>query len=136
MPNRRTAVSDNDQWVWSDYFSEDELRCKETGELDMDEDFMNALWVLRDVYGKPIIVTSGYRSPEHSAEVDKDKPGEHTLGLAADIYVPPEDVFYVIAMAYFAGFTRLGVHQKGEGRFIHLGMATEEDGFPEVVWTY
>lgn len=128
-------MDENDPWVWSDYFTEDEMRCKETGELDMDPDFMNALWVLRDMYGKPIIVTSGYRSPDHSVEAAKAKPGEHTLGLAADIYVPKEDAFEVIFYAYLAGFTRLGIGD--DFGFIHLGMATEaEDGFPETVWTY
>lgn len=125
---------DEIEWPWGDYFSPEEMECEETGELDMDERFMDLLWALRDLYGKPIVVTSGYRSPEHSIEAAKDRPGEHALGLAADIWVPREDVFEVIHFARLVGFTRLGV---ADGfRFIHLGLATEEDGFPQTSWTY
>lgn len=40
---------------------------------------------IRSRYGKPIVVTSGYRSPEHNAKVGGVKNSYHTLGLAADI---------------------------------------------------
>lgn len=40
---------------------------------------------IRSRYGKPIVVTSGYRSPEHNAAVGGVKNSYHTLGLAADI---------------------------------------------------
>lgn len=40
---------------------------------------------IRSRYGKPIVVNSGYRSPEHNAEVGGVKNSYHTLGLAADI---------------------------------------------------
>ena len=37
-------MNNNNRWV---YFSEDELRCKGTGEIHMDEDFMRKLVALR-----------------------------------------------------------------------------------------
>lgn len=40
---------------------------------------------IRSRYGKPIVVNSGYRSPEHNAAVGGVKNSYHTLGLAADI---------------------------------------------------
>ena len=40
---------------------------------------------IRSRYGKPIVVNSGYRSPEHNATVGGVKNSYHTLGLAADI---------------------------------------------------
>jgi uncharacterized protein YcbK (DUF882 family) len=125
---------DEEEWYWDPYFTPDEMRCKETGELDMDETFMDLLWAVRDLYNKPITVTSAYRSPDHSVERVKDSPGEHTLGKAADIWVPAEDMFEVIHYARLVGFTRLGVGD--DFGFIHLGTATEEDGFPQTVWTY
>jgi hypothetical protein len=42
----------------------------------------------------------------------------------------------VIHLAYLVGFRRLGVRQDKEARFIHLGLGSEEEGFPQVTWTY
>lgn len=40
---------------------------------------------LRDAYGKPIIVTSGYRSPALNTAVKGSKTSQHVKGQAADI---------------------------------------------------
>lgn len=40
---------------------------------------------IRSRYGKPIVINSGYRSPEHNAAVGGVQNSYHTLGLAADI---------------------------------------------------
>lgn len=40
---------------------------------------------LRDAYGKPITVTSGYRSPALNAAVKGSKTSQHVKGQAADI---------------------------------------------------
>ena len=45
----------------------------------------NVLDPLRDAYGKPIIVTSGYRSPALNAAVKGSKTSQHVKGQAADI---------------------------------------------------
>lgn len=42
---------------------------------------------LREMYGKPIIVTSGYRSPEVNRSVNGATSSQHALGEAADISV-------------------------------------------------
>ena len=41
------------------YFSEDELRCKGTGEVNMDEKFMSKLDELRDKLKQPMSISSG-----------------------------------------------------------------------------
>lgn len=48
---------------------------------------VNVLQPLRDVLGKPIIVTSGYRSAQVNARVGGVMTSQHSLGEAADIYV-------------------------------------------------
>lgn len=40
---------------------------------------------IREQFGQPIIVNSGYRSPEHNARVGGAKNSMHVQGLAADI---------------------------------------------------
>lgn len=45
---------------------------------------------VRSRFGKPIIVNSGYRSPEHNAKVGGVPNSQHVKGTAADIR--PEDL--------------------------------------------
>lgn len=45
----------------------------------------NVLDPLREAYGRPIIVTSGYRSPRLNAAVGGAPRSQHCLGEAADI---------------------------------------------------
>ena len=71
-------------------FSFKELACQETGEIALSIDFLKELQKLRDAYGKPMIITSGYRSPKHSIEAKKSSPGYHTQG-AIDCAVSGED---------------------------------------------
>ncbi len=40
---------------------------------------------IRSRYGRPIVVNSGYRSPEHNAAVGGVPNSQHVLGTAADI---------------------------------------------------
>jgi len=48
----------------------------------------DTLQYLRDQLGTPIVVTSGYRSPEVNALVGGADISHHTRGLAADIIAP------------------------------------------------
>lgn len=124
---------------WHKYvnFTVDELRCSHTGECEMNKKFMAKLQALRTEYGKPIIISSGYRHPTHPVEASKNKPGEHTLGKAVDIPVSRQDAFKLLELAFKHGFTRFGISQKGNSRFLHLGTATEEDGFLSLtIWSY
>ena len=43
---------------------------------------------LREMYGKPITVTSGYRSPKVNSAVGGSSTSEHRYGMAADISLP------------------------------------------------
>ena len=47
------------------YFSEEELRCQGTGEIHMDEKFMDKLIELREKLKQPMTISSGYRSEAH-----------------------------------------------------------------------
>lgn len=45
------------------------------------------LQVLRDHFGVPITVNSGYRSPSHNKEIGGVRNSQHLFGKAADIVV-------------------------------------------------
>lgn len=47
----------------------------------------NRLQVIRDVVGKPITITSGYRIPSHNKAVGGGSRSFHLKGMAADIVV-------------------------------------------------
>ena len=126
---------------FNDYpnFTRDELKCKYTDECEMHPLTMSVLQGLRYGIAKPIFISSGYRSVKHPVEADKDKPGEHTMGMAVDIICSGSTAIELINLACELGIRRIGVHQKGspDGRFIHIGVADKFDlSFPVAIWTY
>lgn len=125
---------------WNDYpnFTKAEFDCKETGENEMQPAFMGRLQLLRDAYKKPMRVSSGFRSENHSIEKKKKRPGAHTTGQAVDIAVDRGDAYHVLKLALWAGFTGIGVKQKGSGRFIHLDTIEQgTEGFLRpTIWSY
>lgn len=126
----------NKDWPWPN-FTPDELRCKETGELNMLHSFMDRLQALRTAYGKPMPVSSGYRSKLHSVERQKRTAGTHAMGCAVDIAVSGRDALRLIELALQHGFTGIGVQQRGEGRFIHLDDAPNAPHRPRPhIWSY
>ena len=118
----------------SKYFSPNENGLDEGRFEKLQPELLEKLDELRELYGKPIHITSSYRSPEHPIEARKEKPGEHTFGAAVDIgAVGGYDAFMLVNFAMRVGFTRIGVSRKNS--FIHLGIGYP--GAPEVtLWTY
>lgn len=99
-------------------FSYKELMCKcGCGKLEMDTNLLNKLQLLRDLCGFPLVITSGYRCPQHPEEAKKEQPGMHSKGLAVDIVKPQgEKAYTLLKLAIQVGFTGIGVSNK----FIHL----------------
>ena len=79
-------------------------------------------------------VTSGYRHETHPIEAEKDKPGIHTMGLAADIACGGSDAYHILQLAFQLGFTGIGVAQSGRNRFLHLDTYTKPPR--SNVWSY
>ena len=72
------------------YFSSVEFASKDGkpsphGPMNVKPGLLILLNKIRAAYGKPIVVNSGYRSPEHNAEVGGVENSFHVQGLAADI---------------------------------------------------
>lgn len=120
-------------------FSKREFACKHTGKCEMRSEFLDVLQAIRDDYGKPIFIASGFRDVTHPVEASKEKPGSHTLGLAADLRIAGVEAIKIIELAIKHGVQRIGMHQKGQhgGRFLHLDIADQfYNGFPRGIWTY
>lgn len=94
------------------YFDISEFDCKETGENEMDPNFVKDLDTLRSRCEFPFVVTSGYRSPNHSIEKAKKKPGMHSTGRAVDIAVNNGAQRYkLVKEAMSMGFTGIGIYK-------------------------
>ncbi len=125
---------------WSDYphFTEAEFRCKGKnccgGQADMKPDFLMALERVRSAFGRPMIVTSGYRCPEHDQYVGG--AGVHPQGQAADFWLSGEPVYHLLGIAYAMDIKGIGLKQHGafSGRMIHLD--TMGGRTRPRVWTY
>jgi len=107
-------------WVWS-YFTPQEFACKGDGSIRVKPEFMDRLQRVRVKFNKPMIVTSGYRSPAYNAKVSgTGEGGPHTTGRAVDIAVRGEDAYRLLKLALEESLTGIGISQKGASRFIHL----------------
>lgn len=120
---------------WGNYpdFKKYEFDCKHTGENNMQHEFLEVLQNIRTDYGKPMTITSGFRSVNHPIEKRKTHShGEHTQGMCADVMCTlSQDRFLLIKLALEHGITRIGVAKT----FLHLGLGGT--GLPNnVIWDY
>jgi zinc D-Ala-D-Ala carboxypeptidase len=118
-----------------EYFTDDELRCKcGCFSYFFDQDARIALNHIREECGFPFIITSACRCAEHPLEVNKRSTGAHTYGKAVDIAVRSDKAIRVLEVAIAHGVKRIGVHQKGTAKFIHLDWCDELPS--PALWTY
>ena len=70
------------------YFKVKEFACKDGSSIVfIDDSLYTILDILRSKLGKPVIITSGYRTPEWNAKCGGAKYSYHMRGMAADIRV-------------------------------------------------
>ena len=63
-----------------------EFRCRDgTDTILIDEGLVVLLQCIREHFGKPVTITSGYRTASHNTRVGGSKSSQHLLGRAADI---------------------------------------------------
>ena len=120
------------------YFKPKELACKcGCGTSGFDLDFLVLLNAIREECGFSFPLSSAYRCPQHPTEARKEVVGAHSHGKAVDILCVGENALEVVRVALKHGVQRIGIQQKGGGRFIHLDVCTPEDGFPApAIWSY
>ena len=94
-------------WCWPD-FSPQELACRGTGKLKLDFASLDKLQALRNAIGKPLIVNSAYRSPEHNKAVGGVPDSKHLDAQAYDVSMANHDPIIFEARARACGFTGFG----------------------------
>ena len=114
------------------YFNKSEFN-----EFDkMNPDLLKKLDELRELYGKPITITSSYRGPDHPIESAKaNGPGTHSFGVAVDIAsVGGTTTLELVRAAIAIGFNRIGISRRKN--FIHLDIADKTHGRNHSIWVY
>ena len=117
-------------WDWPN-FSPAEIACRGTGKLLINEQALDCLQELRVALGKPMIINSAYRSPEHNRAVGGAKASKHLDGTAFDVSMANHDPENFIAAARRAGFRGIGTYPRSNFVHIDLGPArTWGEPFP------
>ena len=114
--NHHNLASDS-EWKWPD-FSPAEMACKGTGRIMVDVDAMDALQRVRTRIGKPMLITSAYRSPEHNKAVGGAKNSYHMKGVAFDIQMANHDPAEFEKIAREEGFKGFGYYPNSG--FLHI----------------
>jgi zinc D-Ala-D-Ala carboxypeptidase len=106
-----------DKWRWEN-FKPIEMRSKGDNKLMIDEEAMDKLQALRTLIGKPIKITSAYRSPAHNKSVGGAKGSQHLKAKAFDCQMPGHDPGQFEAAARRCGFYGFGFYESSN--FIHI----------------
>jgi len=95
-----------------------EFQSPDTNQVLLDPELIIRLQGLRDLLEKPIIIDSGYRTPDHNKAVDGKQYSYHLLGKAADIRVENIKLDDLFQGCVYIGFRGIIVYQ--EKKFIHV----------------
>jgi zinc D-Ala-D-Ala carboxypeptidase len=104
-------------WRWK-FFSPQEIACRGTGRIKIDAKALDMLEALRIKLGKPLIVNSAYRSPEHNRAVKGATRSKHMEGTAFDISMSNHDPETFIKAAREVGFRGIGTYPRSN--FVHV----------------
>ena len=99
-----------------------EFQCSCCGQVKIHPKLVEMLQALREKVGKPVIITSGYRCPEHNKAVGGVKSSYHTRGMAADIKVSGVSVSQIAQLAETIGFNGIGIYPS----FVHVDIRDEK----------
>ena len=108
-----------------------EFACPCCGANNIKSEFIDKLESVRQIYGKPMYINSGYRCPRHNSAVGGVSESAHVDGVAADIGCTfATDRLKLVDIAISKGFRRIGIAKT----FIHLDIS---ESLPQdVLWVY
>lgn len=114
------------------YFKDgDFARCCPPCKLsDMSEDLLDILDYARSLYGRPMIITSAYRSKDYEHLKGRSGSSSHCKGVAVDIACHDSTTRLQMLLALTrAGFRRIGIGPN----FIHVDV---DESKAKTCWLY
>lgn len=82
----------------------------------IDSKLVQYLQLIRNHFGKPVRINSGYRCPIHNKNINGAKSSYHTLGKAADICIEGVEPKEIAKFAESIGVKGIGVYKT----FVHI----------------
>lgn len=114
----------------SENFLASEFLCKGSGCCSsgkIDDQLVEILQKIRDHFGKPVNINSGYRCPKHNEKVGGSTGSYHTYGQAADIAVSGIAPAEVAKYAESIGVLGIGLYETdADGYFVHVDTRTKK----------
>ena len=107
-------------------FTGGEFACRDGSDpIFIDSDLVALLQAIRDHFGKPVAITSGWRTAAHNAAVGGARFSQHCYGRAADIRVKEVavDTLADYAETLLPGTGGIGRYPEKKGRacgWVHL----------------
>ncbi len=92
----------------------------------IDSELVGYVQKIRDHFGKPVTVTSGYRCQKHNKAVGGASDSNHTKGMAADIVVQDVKPCEVAKYAESIGVLGIGLYEVSDGNFVHIDTRTSK----------
>lgn len=114
----------------SENFCVSEFACKGSGccsTVLVDEQLVTYLQKIRDHFGKPVTINSGYRCATHNKRVGGATSSRHAKGQAADIAVKDVAPAEVAKYAESIGILGIGLYETAkDGYFVHIDTRTSK----------
>ena len=109
-------------------FTSTEFDCHGKGcccQTIIDDQLVIYLQMIRDHFGVPITITSGYRCPTHNRNIGSGSGSQHAKGGAADIVVAGVSPREVAKYAESIGILGIGLYETDfDGHFVHIDVRT------------
>ena len=110
-------------------FRKAEFRCPcSCGKADISGHLVRKLQEVRDIFGKPMQISSGFRCAPHNAIIGGRLNSAHLFGLAADITIVSSTHRFDLLPIILAKFDRVGIYPD----FIHVDI--DGDKARDVIW--
>ncbi|MCD8042969.1 MAG: D-Ala-D-Ala carboxypeptidase family metallohydrolase [Tannerellaceae bacterium] len=134
------SITGRDRFTWEDFiYSETAVKNglsnipTPQAEEAIRELVVHLLYPLQQLYGKPIRITSGYRSPVVNYLVNGVIGSQHIKGEAADLYIP-EGPDYLLHLVCSAGLTFDQAIVYRKRFFLHLSYTANGRNRQEIVY--
>jgi len=101
------------------YFKPNEIACRGTGKILINEDALAALDNFRSRIGHSISLSSAYRSPYHNSKIGGAPRSSHLKGHAFDVRIQGQDKEVIRQVAEQCGFKGFGMNYQ---TFVHIDM--------------